>query len=908
MHIAALLYRAILAVHPPRFRRRFGPAMEQSFRDACVQTAGVARAWFIVRACWDAGVNAVVLRALAVRDRLLWPDPIGSHQQKRTSDMWWQILANDVRYALRLFRRNPMFVTLAVVALGLGIGANTAIFTLVDGVLLRPLPYSHPDRLVMLWSTNPREHRDHDVVSPLDFADYKQASSFSAVEAAYSFVIGGIWTTGTGAEPITMTAVTPGLFDTLGRAPALGRTFTDADADTGVLVSYDFWQKRLGGDPAVLGRSLNIFYAPRTVVGVMPKDFVFPYRAMLGPSGFSRSTTVDVWVPLTFVDPRTFNRSTGTAPLARGIRMLSVVARLKDGVTASQAGAEVQAIAAQLAASQPDTNKGVGGLVVPVHEQAVGGARPALLLLLGGVGLVLLMACVNLANMLLARSASRQKELAIRAALGAGRRRLMLQTLVESVLLGCMGGALAFAFLRLSLNGILALAPPELPRIAEVHANAAVLLFTAALSIATGVIIGLFPAMASSRADVNSGLKQATRSATSGRAQRRVRTVLVVAEAALAVVLTVGAGLLVRSFVSLLSTDPGFQAEHLLTLQLTLPPKYNAVDPRRVMYADLKSRLERIDGVTGIGGTTRLPLGSTNVTTKIVVEGRSIPPSQWPEAEFRRSVFDFFSTMGIPVLHGRGFTPEDGPNAPSVCVINETMARQMFAGEDPIGKRVKFGSAEGPWSTIVGVIGDIRDSTLEERPHPEVYVNYLSNPPTNPFIVIRTARDPESIVPAVRAALTAVDTNIASNDIRTMETVLSNSVAERRFILLLGSAFGLLALLMAAVGVYGVMALVVSERTAEIAIRLALGAGRPRVLSQVLWQGLALAGAGTLVGIAASAAIAPSMRSLLFGVTPVDPLTFFVVPALVLAVAAAACLGPAWRSMRVDPVRALRME
>jgi putative ABC transport system permease protein len=584
------------------------------------------------------------------------------------------------------------------------------------------------------------------------------------------------------------------------------------------------------------------------------------------------------------------------------------VARLKDGVSPEQARGEVQGIARQLADSAPDTNKGIGVAVVPAHEQAVGSARPALLLLLCGVGLVLLMACVNLANMLLARSTSRHKELAIRAALGAGRGRLISQTLVESVLLGCMGGILALVFLRVALQSILALAPPELPRVSEVHANGTVLLFTAALSILTGIIIGLLPAFASSRTDVNSGLKQSTRSATSGRGPRRVRSALVIVEAALAVVLTVGAALLVRSFVSLLSIDPGFQVDHLLTMQLTLPPKYNQVEPRRAMYADLESRLQNLPGVTAVGGTTRLPLGSTNLTSKIVVEGRSLPPAQWPEAEFRRSVFNYFGAMGIPVRSGRAFTAQDGPDAPPVCVINETMARRMFPGEDAVGKRIKFGTTDGPWVTIVGVIGDIRHSALDAPPEPEVYVNYLSSPPTNPFIVVRTAGDPLAIVPGVRQQLAAIDRNISSNDIRTMSAVISNSLAERRFTLLLAAAFGLLALLMAAVGVYGVMALVVNERSAEMAIRLALGAEPSQVLGQMLRYGVVLAGSGVLLGLATSAAIAPSIRSLLFGVRPIDPLTFLSVPLVVIAVAVLACLGPARRSMRVDPVSALRME
>jgi predicted permease len=379
-------------------------------------------------------------------------------------------------------------------------------------------------------------------------------------------------------------------------------------------------------------------------------------------------------------------------------------------------------------------------------------------------------------------------------------------------------------------------------------------------------------------------------------------------QAALAVVLTMGAGLLLRSFVSLAGVDPGFQPPHLLTLQISVPAKYQTADQRRVLYASLASHLSGISGVTAIGGTTRLPLGSTSVSTKIAVDGRSQPASQWPEVEFRRAIFDYFNAMGIPVLQGRGFTGADGPLAPSVCVINETMARRMFAGEAAIGQRVRFGRADGPPTTIVGVIGDVRHATLDAPPSPEVYVYYLQNPPVNPFLVVRTTSDPIAIIPEVRAQLAAVDPEISSNDIRPMSAVLSASLAQRRFVLLLAAAFGVLALIMSAVGVYGVMALVVSERIPEIAVRLALGAEPGGVIRLVLRQGVIIAAAGAGAGVCVSAVLAPILGSQLYGIRPGDPLTFTAVPLLVLAVAACACLLPALRTTRIDPVRALRAD
>jgi len=890
--VTARVYRVLLLAYPADFRERFGDAMAQAFRDRYRRAAArgpVHALAFLLRTLLDVFANAAALRFT---------------RHERTP-MNWQSIGGDIRYAARMFARNPVFTALAVVALALGIGANTAIFTIVNGVLLKPLPYGQPRELMMVWSTNAVEHREHDVVAPLDFLDYRKAGAFADMQATYSFIVGGALRTASGTEQMVLTAVTPGTFEMLGRQPAIGRTFTQAEVQTAVVISNRFWKSRLGADPNVLGRILTIQDQPRTVVGVMPEDFVFPYRSMLGPSGFIRASDVEGWLPLEFVTAN--NRATGVATLTRSARFLSVVGRLKPGATVAQANAEIAGIARQLAETYPDSNRAVGGNVVPLHEQAVGALRPALVLLLGGVGFVLLMACVNLANLLLARSSARQREMAIRSALGAERRRLIVQTLVETVMLACLGGALAMAVVRWSMPALLALAPGDMPRIGEVHADVTVLAFAFALSIVTGLAIGIVPAFSASRPALQAALNASGRGSTTGRRQRRVRSVLVTIEVGLAVVLTLGAGLLLRSFLSVLAVDPGFRPDNLLTMQIALPNHLSTPAQRQALYDTLFARLDALPGVTATGGTTRLPLGSTNVTTKIGVEGRDLPPGQWPEVEFRREVHNYFAAMAIPVIRGRGFdAAQDGPATLPVAVINQTMARQLFSGEDPIGRRVRM-SPTGGWLTIVGVIGDIRHAGLETPPSPEMYIPGVQGPPSNPFIVLRTSGDPAALAATARAEVQKVDKTISTYDIKTMTQIRSESVSQRRFVLSLVGAFGVLALIMAAVGVYGVMALIVTERTAEIGIRIALGAQRGSVLRLIVGGGVALASIGIVGGVLVALAMTPLLRTQLYGVGAMDPLTVAAVPALLLAVAAFACWLPARRAMKIDPVNALRV-
>jgi putative ABC transport system permease protein len=636
----------------------------------------------------------------------------------------------------------------------------------------------------------------------------------------------------------------------------------------------------------------------------MPPDFVYPYRTMLGPSGFTRAFRVDAWLPLAFVQED--SRATGVATLTRNARFLAVTGRLKEGVTLDQARAEVAGIARHLSETYPDSNRVVGSNVVSVYEQTVGNLRPALMLLVGGVGFVLLMACVNLANLLLARSTARQRELAVRSALGAGRARLVRQALVETMMLSLMGGVLAIVLMRVGITTLLSLAPPELPRLDEISPGAMVLAFTIGLALVTGALVGSVPAFAASRLELQASLKD-SRGTTGGRPQRRLRAALVVAEVGLAVVLTIGAVLLLRSFISVLTVDPGFRAEHLLTLQVTVPPRYQAPDHRRAFYADLLGRLERLPGVTAVGGTTRLPLGSTNVTTKLIVEGRNVPNAELPEVEFRRAIHDYFVAMGIRVVRGRSFDMNDGATAPPVAVVNETLARRIFGNEEPIGKHIRFGTNTGPWVSIVGVIGDVRHAGLEAPPAPEAYVYYLQNPPVNPFLVLRTSIEPSALIAPVRDELRDVDKDIAAYDVRPMTDVRSESISQRRFMLLLVGTFGALALIMAAVGVFGVMELIVSERRPEIGIRLALGAQAPAVLRSIVREAVSLACIGVASGLGLSLLLRPLLETQVFGIRAVDPVTFLGVPMFLLVVVACASYLPARRALTIDPVETLRL-
>jgi len=907
---AERLYAALLLAFPRRFRRRYGGAMRQAFRARyAAAVASGRRGPFLARALCDVLGNAILERVSAARDWLLFPtvhEQLARREQERRP-MPWHALTTDVRYALRMFARTPVFTGLTIAALALGIGANSAIFSVVHGVLLKPLPFADPDRLVMVWSDNTREGVRQYPLSAADYFDVKAAArSLERIEPMLSFVIQPTLRTTDGVEQFTASATTPGMFELLGSSAALGRTFVASDGPHAVVLGDGFWRRRFGADPAIVGRLLTIEEQPSLVVGVMPPDFHFPLKSMLGPTGTTSAKEPDAWIP---INPAVPQFTQNGAP-NRVVHILCVVARLAAGATVDHARQEIAAITARLAQQYPDVNRGLGSDVVALHDQAVGRVRPALVLLLAGVAFVLLMACVNVANLLLARSVARHKELAVRAALGAGRIRLLSQMLTESLLLALAGGALGVGLMWIGVRVLIAIAPPELPRVNEVHPDLTIVVFTALVSIVAGVLVGVAPAIAAGRSNVQGMLKDMARGVAGGGLRQRLRAALVVGEIALAVVLTIGAGLLLRSFVMLLNVDPGFRVEHLLTLQIQLPSRIgNSPDARRAFYATMFERIKTLPGVIAAGGTTRLPLGSTSVNTRVLIDGRGMSASDMPEVEFRRAVDDYFSAMGMPILRGRTFSAEDGPTGAPVVVINQTMARRLWPNEDPIGKRVKAGSnPQTPWSTVIGVVGDLRHSSLDAEPVAEFYIWYLQGPPTAPFIVVRTHGDPAALATSLRAELKSLENDLAVYDMRTMTDVRAASVAERRFILILALAFGVLALTLAAVGVYGVMALVVSERIREMGIRLALGAPPVKLLTLVVRQGLTLAALGIVVGVITSMALTPLMAQLLYGVQPSDPVIIAGVPAVLLAVSLIACAVPARRAMRVDPVTALRYE
>lgn len=822
--------------------------------------------------------------------------------------MFWDTLRSDVGHALGMAFKRPLFTALAVLALALGIGANSAIFTVVNGVLLQPLPYRDPGQLVMVWSSNAREQRPQNVVSPANFLDYREgARDLADLEAFTSFIINDQLQTAQGPEKVHLVNAGLRIFEVLGRQPRLGRTFAPDDTDVFVM-SHGFWQRRFGGDPDIVGRTLTVGGTVRTVIGVMPEDFAFPYATMLGPDGFTSRSGVDLWTPWVAERDPFANRG---GQIVRNVHYLAVVGRLRPGASTEALGVRLSTVADQLAQAYPGSNTAWGVSVIPLHEQAVGAIRPALLVLLAGVTVVLLMACVNVAGLALAQSVTRQREMAVRAALGASRGRLVRQVITESVLLSLAGASVALLFVQWGVQGLMALAPASLPRLAEVRPDATVLGVTLAIGIAAGVLIGLVPAWTASRPDLRDALHDGGRGAAgASTAGRRARSFLIVSEVALAVVLSVGAGLLLRSFASLLAVDPGFRPEGLLTMQIELPARVSTPEARLAYYGELLERLRAVPGVVAAGGTTRLPLGSTSVSTTIDVEGRPRPDAELPEVQIRRAVGDYFTAMEMPMRAGRGFSDEDGPNGPRVTVINEAMADRLFPGEDPLGRRIRTGPnpSQNSWLTIVGIVGNVRHTGLEQEPAPEMYTTHLQGPPSAPFMVIRTSGDPASLAERVRADLHDFDGALALYDIRTMIDVRAESMSARRFLLLLVSAFGLLALTLAAVGVYGVMALVVGERTREMGLRLALGAAPGAVLRLMLGYATALAMAGIGLGIAAAWMLAPLLESQLYGVRPADLWTFLGVPALLLAVAALAAFLPARRAMRVDPLAALRAE
>jgi putative ABC transport system permease protein len=800
-------------------------------------------------------------------------------------------MINDLRYAVRQLIKSPGFTAVTILTLALGIGACTAIFSVVNAVLLKPLDYPDPARLVVIRETNLPAFPEFSV-SPPNYLDWeKQTKSYEHL-AAYSG--SRINLTGDG-EPQQLVGIkaTAHYFEVYGIEPALGRTFLPEEDAPGknhvVVLSYPFWQRVFGGAADVVGRPIQLNGEPYTVIGV-------------APIGFGIASKVDAWMPMGFQPKETSND-------ARGGHYLAVAGRLRPGVTVAQAEAELKVLAAQLATQYPDSNKGWGIFMMPLQDYTVRDVRAVLYTLLGAVGCVLLIACANIANLLLARATSRHREISIRAALGASRVRLVRQLLTESVLLAVCGGLAGMLLARWGLDALLALAPATLPRVTDIHLDAGVLAFSLALSVITGLVFGIAPAWLAARADVNEALKQGSRGSTEGGARGRLRSALVVLEVTFALMLLGGAGLLARSFMQLTHVDAGFTPENATILRLSLPQKKYALPEQQTAFADaLLERVRNLPGVQAVGLTHSMPLIGDYVLS-FNIEGRpAIAPSDLPSTNYYAVTPDYFRAMGIRLVRGRVFTAQDNAKTPRVAIINETMARQHFPNEDPIGKRINITNGPDTWREIVGIVGDIKQYGVDKATSNQSYEPFAQVPFNSLNLVIRTSGPPAALLSAIRPAVYAVDKDQPVGAIRPLEEIMADSIARQRFAMTLLTVFSAVALVIAAVGIYGVMAYSVVQRTGEFGIRMALGAQQRDVLRLVLAQGGKLVGLGLLIGLAATLAASRAMGSMLFNTSAQDPLTLGLITLLLGVVALIACLLPANRATKVNPIEALRTE
>ena len=799
-------------------------------------------------------------------------------------------IIKDIRYGVRGLLKRPGFTVIALVALALGIGANTAIFSLVNAVVLKPLPFPDPDRLVWVFG-NIRNGPNRASVSPPDFLDYRsQNKSFEQLAASGSLPLSLNFTGSGEPERLMASGVTGNYFDTFGVAPALGRGFTLANEKPGqdqvTVLSHAFWLKRFGGDPNILGKTITLNSKSYEVVGVMPAGVSFPQSA-------------ELWIPLNF---------DGEPEMKwRKAAFLRPVARLKPGVTLTQAQADTDTIAAQLEQQFPDSNAGRSLRLTSLREQLVGGTRTTVFVLFGAVGFVLLIACANVANLLLVRAAARQKEIALRTALGASRLRIIRQMLTESLLLSLLGGALGALLAVWGVELLVNLSANSLPPTVDVKIDSNVLAFTFVIAIVTGLLFGLAPAFRSAKVNLIDSLKDGARGAE-GTLRNRTRSLLIVFESAVAVVLLIGAGLLVRSLIALQSVDPGFEANNVLTLRLDLPnKKYEGAGRLANFFEQLESRVSSLPGVQSVGLVTDLPMSGQLSDLPYTVEGRPpVAPDQPLNADFRLVNSNYFSALRIPLLRGRNFTEQEVREGKPVTIVSKQLVDTVFPNEDPLGKRLVSGMS-GIAFEIIGVVGDIRHTSLGTQPFPTWYL------PTRDFanrrnLVIRTQNDPLSIAGAVRQEVHALDPDLPISEMKRMTDWVDSSVAVPRYYTTLLGLFAALAMILAATGIYGVMSYTVAQRTHEIGVRMAMGARRLDVLKLVVRHGMLLTLIGVSVGLAGAFALTRVMQSLLFGVTAKDPLTFAAVAGLLSLVAFFACLVPALRATKVDPLVALRYE
>jgi predicted permease len=819
-------------------------------------------------------------------------------------------LIRDIRFALRSFIKNPGFALAAVLSLAIGIGANTSIFSVANALLFRPLPYQNSDRLVILWNRSPGLNITEDWFSTAQYFDIKTAHhGFEQIAIA----IGGNFNlTGQGdPERVGVVRISSNLLPMLGAQPALGRLLASGEDSPGhpasAVLTDAFWSRRFGRDPHVLGRSILINGQSYVVVGILPPHFSLPHEVLPLLDGTEQA---EIFVPLPLA---------AAASQVRTNEDYNLIAKLRPGVSVTQAQAEMDTITAGLRRDHPDNYPPNGGLtfsLVPLLEQVVGHVRRSLLVLLGSVAFVLLIACANVANLLLARAVSRRQEIAVRSALGASRWHIIRQLLTESVLLSLCGGALGILFCLFSVKWIYILGANSIPRLQDVGIDGRVLLFTLAVSLFSGLLFGLAPAFRNSRLDLTSTLKDSSRGAAGAGAiwgrGNNVRGLLVISELALSVVLLIGAGLLIRSFTRLQHVQPGFNASGVLTFDLTMTGRKYA-DKQTILqtYRQLWERLEHLPGAKAAGGVTSLPLSQAFAWTPITVEGRTpLPGEKFLNADERLVGGHYFEAMGIPLRRGRFFSDEDDATKPTVVIVDEYMANQLWPGQDPIGKHIHIVELQSkdPWQTVVGVAGRVKQDALDSDPRIAFYLPQTQFPTRAMTVALRGSTDPSAMLATVKNELRNLDPDLPMYHVRTMLQRVDESLARRRFSMLLLGIFAGFALILATIGIYGVMAYLVNQGTREIGIRMALGASQRNVLTLVVRQGMALAVSGMLIGLGAAFILARLIRSQLFGVEATDPVTFAAISALLLLIALLASYIPAQRAARIDPMVSLRCD
>jgi putative ABC transport system permease protein len=819
-----------------------------------------------------------------------------AHPEKSKGDAWISTFLSDAKYGMRILLKRPGFFIAAVLTLAFGIGANTAIFSAVNSVLLRPLPFRDSDRIATIWENNVTNGIEQDDVPPANFLDWQERQQVFETMATLN-PWGLDYTGGTEPETWLSALVSKDFFEILGVRPLYGRLFLPEEYQEGrnkvVVLSYGLWQRKFGGDRSIIGRVLSLDGEPTTIVGVMPPEFRLYFH----------NPEKEAFQPQPFTEDWKYQRRA---------TYLKVIGRLKPGVSFEQAQSAMNTIAAQIAKENPRTNEGIRVNVVPIRKHFISKIRVALLVLSGAVGLVLLIGCANLANLQLARGSERHREIAVRLAIGASRLRVIQQLLIENLILASFGCALGIIVAHWSMKLIIMIAPDNIPRLETIRLDLVVLSFAAGLSFLNAIIFGLIPALHLSRFDLQHSLKDGSGTIMApGQLRQNVRNILVVSQVAIAIVLLVGAGLFFRSMLNLLNVNPGFVKHGIVALQVFLYAHYETPEKRVIFIREGISRLKRVPGVKGVGVTTSLPFfeSSLNPSIPITLEGDPLPAGQERTAFLTVTMDDYFPLLGIPLKQGRFFNQADHENGPQVTIINEEMARKLNIKESPIGKKIQFQLRQKTSSfEVIGVVGSLRHDGLDRTQRPEFFIPYGKSPSGHVIFVVRTLTDPNALIPSLKSQIWSVDSTLPFYRVETMEQLISDSLTQRRFQLILLMLFAAVAVLLCAFGIYGLISFITSKRTNEIGIRIALGAQKIDIWKMIIQQGLRLTITGLIWGVIGAFLLTRYLASLLFEIKPLDPITYIGGCAFLLAVAVLACLLPARRAMRIDPLLALRYE